>query len=533
MYDADLWQTIDVTKEYVEDVITTQRRGQCAEVRMRRAEVLAGIDAGDIDPDDQATSDALDAYDKYLTSSAKTACIHDKANEAASMLLEEHGDTIKVYCVSATEYHISLDADRDDDSQWSPWMTGIPALTHYLLDIPAERNYLSYENHLFRMLPDLSDKLHHQLHQHKDDDGFVMVRELLAQHVRDFQQSLPTYVTTRLKGVVPEIWQSHLEPKLLTLVEKAIKDFSLGRKWNTYSMLVKERGIPPTGRYTSLRGQDVNWNRDLLETIEPAYGRGFVTAWNDEVQRKSTAVITDLERRISKFFGRVFKAIDQASYDPKLKHLVGKEWRKVEDNIWDLHRSLVDDCRRIIMSVYRTVITEEDIGCFIATQERIVYSKAQNQQRGPGFAARQRRAMLAGLKKPNRNGQTFIDRYQQEAIYMMKSHLEAIMNGFTENVLVQLDDFIDVTEQLVAGPTYESRETATMKKRLAKAKTSFDDLVSQLQDMWPGRKGQHDVALIREIKKHKTGPQKNASQRRITTNSNDEVVKIKKENWFT
>jgi hypothetical protein len=432
-------------------------------------------------------------------------------------LLKEYGNTIKVFGVSATEYQISLNPYRKKDSAWSPWMTGVPALIHSLLDMPAEQNYLRCQTHLFRTLPNLSDKLHHVIYQYKDNSDFTVVREQFASRIEEFKQALRAQLATILVGVVPMIYGSTQEYELLQRTRQAVENFSK-RPYQTYNMLLKERGIAPENRTTSLSGQNVNWNRDLLETIEPAEGDGLVTKWVSQVQINTTKATTSIENTIAFHLGRGWKVIHKSSCDPKLKQTIGNEWRKLGELVCDAVRQLLLNNNHTSRQVHRTITTEEDVRCFIVSQERLVYSKAQMQPAGRGRLARLRQDVMSRFTYPDHHRQTFIDRYQERAADLIKTSLQQNFDAFEQDALAYLKDFDNVLHQLVANPAYDSREAVKMKKEISRAKANFDNQLVSLQRLWPERRGQTDMALVPMAKKSKTTHRELPWYRRLADN---------------
>jgi hypothetical protein len=352
---------------------------------------------------------------------------------------------------------------------------------------------------------------------YQDSSDFTVVREQFASRVEDLKQALRAQLDTILVGVVPMIYSSPQEYELLQRTRQAVENFGR-RPYQIYNMLLKERGIAPENRTTSLSGQTVNWNRDLLKTIEPAEGDGLVSKWVIQVQINTTKATTSIENTVAFHLDRGWKVIHKSSCDPKLKQTIEDEWQKLGELVCDAARQLLLNNNHTSWQVHRTITTEEDIRCFIVTQERPMYSKAQMQPAGRGRLARLRQEVMSRLTYPDHHRQTFIDRYQERATDLMKTRLQQNFDAFEQKSLTYLDDFDNVLHQLVANPAYESREAVKMKKKLSRAKANFDEELESLQRLWPERRGQTAVALVPVAKKSKTTHKELPWYRRLADN---------------
>ncbi|KAF1952658.1 hypothetical protein CC80DRAFT_552155 [Byssothecium circinans] len=474
---------IEVLRTKVLTAIDQKSNRQCAEVSVRFDELDKWIEE---DFDARSVSPIVAAYDKYLYNMARCSLIREEVDAAAAELKADlvNGQSMHVFGIAPREYQTWKDPFRHEDPDLSPTMTGIPAIIQHLLQLPEKRYYQSYKNLVYRTLPDAVDKIDRIINKHYDEPQFEDLRTKASQRVQQYKDSLSARIAALLENLVSPIWSTKDEAAINEKVTEALKQWG-NFKVNTYGMIMRERGITMRSNSRMVTAEEINWNRELLEVIDPEEGGSRVEAWKDRILEVADGLSQSIEDDYHTFGEQVTAIIDEPGCDAGLKERLKSEWSKNDVLIFEQICSLPDDLKAIIEKVYADITTEEDIGCMIATQEAETYQTAASVQQGLGVHKRQKKSMHKGMLGTARRSKSFSYRYRTSAMEKMKTALKDGFDDFTTAVTDLLSEFTTVLDEFVLDPESERQEVIDAKTRLERAKGPFQEGLEKLKQMFP------------------------------------------------
>lgn len=279
---------------------------------------------------------------------------------------------------------------------------------------------------------------------------------MLKQCVQDFKPDTALHISTVTETLIPPILdfaQVAAAMKRVTFLVNKWSNSSVVR-WNSFDLALRQSGIPIGSKSKAYIGNDINWNQDILEGLEPTVVSGnpyvsdrrFVSEWKTIMNTKSGTIAALVTDPIAEVLASIKTIINQSSASSHLKRRALQALNKIEKNVRLLLQALPDSVCVAIDAAFREVTTEEDVGCMIARLNEDSYISVSEQPKGTGVYKRQRDSLHSALGRKGWSSSNIIDRYQDAAVKEMKSQLTKVFNLLIQSVGNKLNDFVDVTE---------------------------------------------------------------------------------------
>ncbi|KAJ4358616.1 uncharacterized protein N0V89_003200 [Didymosphaeria variabile] len=457
-------------------------------------------------------SDAEEAYDDHIASVAQCAMVRQFAEPCEDALKQRHGGRISVYSVVASAAHDWLDPYRAEDPTWGPYMSGVPHLRRGLLCLTAEQKLQIYHKHYFQILPGFVDDAQRILTKTVGQKEILATtRRCLEQCFRNAIRGSRAAKDVNSISIVLPIYTGSEKNTVTKRIKALIQVWSAPTvvQFNTFMHTLVCRGIPTSYASAAYRGRDINWNRDLLDTMETpadnshAYTslEAYLSDWKVTIKHKSTEISNSITGPITDLWASIEDVITASSAPLALKGRMRGAWRKVKHVIRDMVNRFPEQITAAIDKVYQEVTTEEDIGCMIAIMNIQTYKDAAYQRRGKKVYTRQRRSLIRSLCDPDSNGRMFVDRYENAAMNKMTERIAQVSEEFIAAVDTKLKEFVRITKQFMETDVYNTSQHVAARKVLRRWLPEFQDLLLDCQRRFPGQQDQQDVQFMGSIKR--------------------------------
>ena len=413
-----------------------------ASIKMFKYRANATLDRlaeADRDEDGQLWNALLD-YKIYLNSVAIRAFIQHRATKTEKKLRARFTDPIKVFSVSAGQYMQHL-YPGDSKPFLSVEETGIPALRRYLLGIPAEKNWRSYQDHLNVKVPQFIDKARRISNDNKQDDSYAKIRpmfdRLVKQHQDNVERCFETFSRLHIVPLFEDV--SQRDRRLKDLLE-VVQGWSEGTRPNTYNLGLREFGIMKT-KAKKYQGEPyyghVNWNDDVSTKL-----LADVEKWLEAMVAAIEKFAEETDDLILQFCDTVHGAINEAPITPKAKLNAVEEWNKRQEHIHTQSARLGDLLKAAAQSTYQYATTETDIRCMNAEINMPVFQEVHAvPPPSQGRYGRQKEAMIAAMEKPDASGETLIDRIQAKVLKSANNNLSNEFAKFVTALFAEVNLF--------------------------------------------------------------------------------------------
>ena len=505
-------QTIeDLGEEDLYDMLDNNTKRPFVEINLEQNKV------DDLYQNGQFSEDAILArYNDYLLARAQSAAKLYMVESAATTLLQRYEGRISVIPTCASSYHQLLDPNCAKDPAFGVKMSGMPLLRQTLLSMIADQKLQIYKNHYFETLPSIIDTIQRIRNKTSDKNGvLISYRASFQQYFENAMRSSREAKRSRMPSMILPIFTASEKMSVTKRIESTINAWSNSRivYWPTFQHTLRYRGIPISLDSKAYRDRDsVNWNRDLLETMErPAKTNTisdsypspeeYILHWKRKLIDQIPKIVKSVVEPISELGNMVNKTIERSDAAPALKKLTLDGWKQVEVGIHRLIERFTKKCGAAIENLYRLITTEEDIGCIIAKMNQLPYNHADNQLRGLGAYDRLRQSLLDSLCDTKLDGETFVDRYEKVAMQMLKAKLASVTERFITEVETKLTDFITVTEASKETEVYKTSEHIAAREVLCKWLPDFQDQLFECQQKFPKNHDQQEVQFIASTKR--------------------------------
>jgi hypothetical protein len=477
--------------------------------------------------------DEEEVYFDYITETAQCAMVRQFAKPTEDALKQRYGGRISVFSVVASDAHDWLDEYRLEDPTWGPYMSGVPHLRQGLLCLTAEQKLQIYHEHYFQVLPSIVDDVHRILKKTSAKTRVLSsTRRSLeqcfqnairgsraAKGINSISSDLPIYtgsekniVTQRIKALI-QVWSDS------TVV-----------LYHTFMHTLVCKGIPTRYASAAYRGHNINWNRDILETMErPANKshayiskKAHLSDWKAAMNNKSAEFSNSISSPITSLWALVEEIISASSVPQVLKRQMRSAWKKVENNICDMTNRFPEQITAAIDKGYIEITTEEDIGCMIAQMNVQAYEDALFQRRGPKVYTRQRQSLIKSLCTPDFDGRSFVDRFEISARKKMNDRIAQVSEAFIATADSKLKEFIRITEQFIDTDVYNTTEHTVARKFLRSWLPQFQARLLVCQRQFPGQQNQEDVQFRGSIKRAWAAEREESSTKKIKAEQDDE-----------
>lgn len=452
--------------------------------------------------------------------------IRKRAEMTAAQLKQQHGGQINVFSIVASAAHDWLNEFRADDPNWGPYMSGIPYLKQYLLGLTAERQMQIYENHYFDTLPSVvDDNLRIVTKTTGKTDVLAPTRKALEQCFQNAMQASRSAKDINKLSAVKPIFQGAEKDDVSRRVKALIAVWSNSTviMWQTFFHTLLCKGIPISYASRAYKDRDINWNRDLLETMEMPDGKSHaytspethLSNWMTEMKGNSATISNSVTEPISTISDLVEEIITASSIPLVLKRRTRSAWKNIDNNIRDMVNRFQEQVVAAIDKIYLEVTTEEDIGCMIAEMNVDTYLDAENQRRGQFVYTRQRESLTKGLCELDSSGEAFVDRYEAASMRKMSERIAQVSEKFITDVEDKLSEFIRITEQFIETDIYNTPQHAAARNILQSWLPEFESLLSECQSRFPGQEFQQDDLLMGGVKRRLSSVRSKAVEKKI------------------
>lgn len=465
--------------------------------------------------DDPSENFVLERYDDYLCACAQGAAKRHSMGEAVTRMLQRYKGHISVIPACASSYYQWLDPYRSKDPDFGPNMSGIPHLRQTLLGMIAGQKLQLYKTHYFEALPSIVDACQRIRIKTLDKNGtLASYRVSFQQHFKSAIRTSRAAKENSMLAMIVPLFMASERSSITERVESSVHAWSDTSivQWQTFRHTLSHRGIPIilTSKAYKFRGV-VNWNRDLLETMErPAKKNKMsdsypspeehILNWKDKMLAQAPSITRAIAEPFSELGPLINYIVEESAASSVLKKRTLVEWKKIEISIRDLAIHFPEKIKKAIENVYRDITTEEDVGCMIARMNESAYDSAEKQPNGQGVYARQRQSLLHSLR-PDVDGKAFVHRYEALAEQKMKEHLTSVTEQFITAVEDKITGFIAIMEALAETDIYSASEHAAAREILRKWLPGFQDQLLECQRKFPGHHDQQDVQFIGMIKR--------------------------------
>ncbi|KAL1613150.1 hypothetical protein SLS60_001382 [Paraconiothyrium brasiliense] len=477
---------------------------------------------------------AEDAYFEYVGKVAQSAMIRQSAQPTEDELKKRHGGRISVFSVVASAAHEWLDEYRAADPTWGPLMSGIPHLKRGLLSLTAEQKLQIYHKHYFQTLPGAVDDVQRILTK---TAGRI---EVLAPTRRSLEQCFQNAIRgsranreiNNISIVLP-IYTESEKDTIIKRINALIQVWSESTvvKFNTFMHTLACKGIPTSYTSAAYRSrEDINWNRDLLETMEAPASKSHayisteahLSVWKAAMKKKSAEIANSITSPVTDLWASVEEIISASSAPSVLKRRTRSAWKRVENDLRDMVNHFHGQITAAIDKVHTEITTEEDVECMIAKMNVQAYENAEYQRRGPRVYTRQRQSLTNSLCTLDSNLRTFVDRYESAAKRIMNERIAQVSEKFIVTVDSKLKEFIRITEQFIQTDAYNTTQHADARKILRSWLVEFQDLLLDCQRQFPGQQYQQDVHFMGSIKRAPSSECEESAMKKIKVEDESE-----------
>lgn len=458
------------------------------------------------------------SYENYLTDSAQSAAKRQLMEVPLATLKERYGEQITVVATCASDYHRWQDPYRSSDPKFGPYMSGIPHLRQTLFKITAEQKLRIYKTHYFQALPNVLDRI--QRIRTKIVDKTGVAASCRASLKKSFQEAIRASRAAQRIGYIVDsirlftVAQKTSTTQRIRFAVKAWSDPSLV-PFQTFNHTVLHKGIPRNLTAKAYIGRDVNWNRDLLETMERPINKndGYrsltsldepIWDWMNKLLKMEPEITGPIVHSISELSNSVSITINYWFTPSALKNSIESGWKRVDKNLQVMIGEFSDEIKEVIDQVYGEITDEVDVGCTIAFMNRKAYRRAETQERGKGVYNRQRQSLLKSFCSVDSAGKRFVDRYEELAVQKMKETLVSTSNDFINRVEAELNEFVRTTEQLVKTNAYNTYEHAAARQELEKWLPEFEKQLRDCQRQFEAQQEHHDDQLLGSFERLET-----------------------------
>ena len=346
----------------------------------------------------------------------------------------------------------------------------------------AEHNLSIYKTHYFEALPGIVDSIQRINTKTADSTGvFVSCRTSLKARFKKAIQVSRAAKSINDIYTLPPIFSGAQKNSIMNRIRYSVRAWSDSTivLFQTFNHTVVFGGIPLHSVAKAYQDRGINWNRDLLDTMErpkrqndvsrsyPSLDRPILD-WKDALIKTVPELTTPILAPVSALSSSVSTTIEGWSAPSVFKRRTKSDWKTVEKALQNMSERFPEEIEAAITKVYRDITTEEDVRCTIAVLNEEAFDLAEKQHRGRGVYARQRQSLLQSLGSADNNGKTFVDRYEELAVEKMKDGISSASNRFISNVEATLNQFIRVTEQFVETDVYNTPEHAAVREELRK-----------------------------------------------------------------
>ncbi|KAF2106459.1 hypothetical protein BDV96DRAFT_607342 [Lophiotrema nucula] len=448
-------------------------------------------------------------YRGFLLKNAKCAAAHRRAEKLGEKLKRDHGQDIQTFAISSDQYILNIDSESEIEPILTISQTGVPAWRCHLINLQSESNYQTYKHHIFDTIPALRRVVNRFMNKQAGADDFDAMRENFHGRLPRFQTDITRQFFDHLTSFVPDVIPAHEMLREVSKFRSAIQRLPNRYPWNTFDKGLRAGGILSGSDSRVLGDSEHNWNHDMLSLIEPpsqpqqpqsgaaslmrqhraagAATRPFVTQWKNTMLLNRGQIHTLIRSYIKSLIKDVHTSIKHITSNPELRDLTKKEWEEIEKQVRDLQKAFPQTLTTTIKTTYRDLTTEEDIGCPIAQLNKDDYDAILTGHSGHGSFQRKKLDWNSKFCDIDYHGETFIHRYQNIAKQSMKNALESVFNDFLAQVMRRLENFLTITEQLLASDNYRSEEYEVFRARLQAADELFQVRLLELQDAFPKR----------------------------------------------
>ncbi|KAF2751767.1 hypothetical protein M011DRAFT_4935 [Sporormia fimetaria CBS 119925] len=457
-------------------------------------------DSGDYNPSDEdsdeeekvdksvgdANSDSVDAglpgYRKFLLNIARRAYIRFREDTTKSSIQKQLNCTeaLRMFSVSADRYNQAL-ADLGTASDWTPEMTGIPALVQLAYSLAADANFQNVERNCLIKIPDIGvHMLGRILEKHGGDQSYDQACEWLRATYASLKRSIRNDFSLYMQRGIPNIWLNQfIKQECLEIVLAKAKQWLQKLHWVTVSKVMRDNGIPIKSTSKAFETLVANLNKVIQQAMQPQ-----LLEWENKLRNSLSELATGLGVSLETFTCRMLHRLGDLGTNKTLKHRVLDAWKAITIAITEDIKIANKDFEDAASAIHKQISAEEDIRCIIAKLNEPIYFRATKVDRGTGFNKRQIEAFLSGLRDPDENGKRFVDRYEDRCLQITKDILLPIFKKHGTALIAKLKEFPAVMQDLVRKTDDLSEEDLALREELRELHKEFVELDEYLRDVF-------------------------------------------------
>ncbi|KAF1952664.1 hypothetical protein CC80DRAFT_172248 [Byssothecium circinans] len=448
----------------------------------QRADELSSLD--NVDDND------IESYEAYLLGCAESAAKRVKAVQLEDRMKAVYGDGLQILTVTAQGWLDWLNRNRSTDPNFGPNMTGIPRVQQALLHLAAEQNLPAYRNHYFHALPKIVKRCYRILKKNAQEGGYEHFQASAKKAIESFKVASSKSMVVWAAATVPKIFTGLQREEAASRVRLLIQLWKIrwDVRWNTWNMTLGENGIPCHSDSVAYSSRDVNWNRDLLETMETptsiqhSYTSSipFVGNWREKMLADLDQCFVSSTQAIVTVCKKIRLSIDTLSVSADLKNRTITTWESSRCSISRVLDDYKTTLQASITEVYRAVTTEEDVECLISQLNKPRFREAYDQQKGEGAWGRQQEKLLDVFKN-------FVAKYEEAAIAKMKARLIETANEMLKSVAQELYAFVKITEVFFKSDTYNTPQHVQARQKLTAWLPKYRKTLNEIQRAFPAQ----------------------------------------------
>jgi hypothetical protein len=382
---------------------------------------------------------------------------------------------IEIISTSAKQYQLCKSKKPEEEPKLNLDATGIPALRMAILLMPITANLRTLHSHIFETLPDIVDRIKHLQVKFFDEDGYARMRNSLADEVPVLQELLATMSDTLVRE---RLVQPPVAPKLEQTITRKMKDvvdiYRIGSMhFQTFAKVLRDHGIPVRGKALGK-----NLNQEIHQPMEP-----YVQTWKEHVLPRANEIANELTALVHSLLGNIDDRLSASSGDPLLKQSALTELEntmgRIENAIEVLKTTLLDG----VQDTTFTYTTETNIYSPVARIMKPIYQQTlfqrQVHQGGPVYLP-----MRYYLYKATVSSEVsvpvlskFKDSLQSYQINLWKKACEE----FSLQALTHINDFAQVTKNLVDREFYATPEHESFRAQLNEVMPEFEKSLAAIQ----------------------------------------------------
>jgi hypothetical protein len=417
----------------------------------------------------------INSYDQYVRKCARFARIQYEEE----VIKKKFGDSnIDVVLVSARQYSLWMGWDEDDESpKISPEATGLPTLRRYLLQLPAQSNYMALKRHVFDTLPGIAKYIDRILTKFDEDVSYARMRKYLKEQLPVLLEVLNGLSYNESHSHIIRPWDCNLEdqPMKKDLEKFVAKLQHVLVHYATFIKILKENGIPVNGK-----GLGRNLNREVMQVFQP-----LIEKWQITMALKVQGIATRLFEPVQITLRQLEAHLGEDGIHPELRSRANDALNtaiaRVRDSFENLEIALDARLRETLI----LFTTEVNVKCPFAIKMKPIYHSALAKVGGKGAYARARTQLKKRLVKGDKTNLHLPDIMAIEIVSTQSSVWWRCCDDFVAEAMEQLENFQRITDELLHTQGFINSEHRQLRDQLRPMLPKFEHDLAVVQAKFP------------------------------------------------